>query len=258
MAGSLRSGPRPVHIMNERLAHAPGFFRTLGRIYRKDTLQDWKNPAGLVALLLFAQVLVAIYHYAMDDSVFRNPRNLNGIMLATLFFASTIQAGRNIHAETEAGALRVALMAPADASGYYLGKVFAIWQTKLVFIALYIPLYQLFLTGRFQLTGVGFGVPFIALGTAALSLAALGVMLAYIARGSRLKEILFPLLLLPSALPVFILTVDLLPTTRGAPDPVSSSVWAALPLGGIITLLAPAGLYCGLGSLLYYALAAEE
>jgi heme exporter protein B len=245
--------------MQQRLSHAPGFPATLWRIFWKDTALEWKNPAGFVALLLFALVLVAIYHYAMDDAVFRDPRNLNGIMLATLFFASTIQAGRNIHAETEAGALRVALMAPADASGYYLGKVFAIWQAKLVFIALYIPLYQLFLTGRFQWTVAGFGLPFIALSAAALSLAALGVMLAYISRGSRLKEILFPLLLLPSALPVFILTIGVL-KSAGAPKAAGNGagLWAQVPVEAIITLLAPAGLYCGLGSLLYYALAAEE
>lgn len=233
---------------DSRILAAPGFFLSLGRIYWKDTRLEWKNPAGFVALLLFALVLVAIYHYAIDESVFRTARNLHGIMLATLFFASTIHAGRNVQAEGEAGALRVALMAPADASGYYLGKVLAIWQSKLVFIAVYIPLYQLFLTGTFA-GGHAFWVPFATLASAGLSLAALGVMLAYIARGSQLKEVLFPLLLLPSALPVFILSVGVLK---------SSTAEGGIDLSAIITLLAPAGLYCGLGSLLYYMLAAEE
>lgn len=236
---------------NSRLATAPGFFLSMARIYWKDTRLEWKNPAGLIALILFALVLVAIYHYAIDESVFRTARNLHGIMLATLFFASTIHAGRNIQAETEAGALRVALMAPADAAGYYLGKVLAIWQSKLVFIILYIPLYQLFLTGLLS-GGNAFWIPFATLACAGLSLAALGVMLAYIARGSQLKETLFPLLLLPSALPVFILSVGVLKSSSGANND------GALDWAAIITLLAPAGLYCGLGSLLYYMLAAEE
>ena len=244
--------------MNTRLQNAPGYFATLWRIYRKDTALEWKNPAGLLALLLFALALVAIYHYAMEATAFRSVRNLNGIMLATLFFAATIQSGRNIHAESEAGALRVALMAPADASGYYLGKVLAIWQAKLIFAAIYIPLYQLFLTGRFALTPAGFVLPFMALALAGLSLAALGVMLAYIARGSRLKEILFPLLLLPAALPVFILTVDVM-AAGAAGSATNDWQWLeAVPISRIITLLAPAGLYCGLGSLLYYALAAGD
>jgi heme exporter protein B len=247
-----QSNPQP---RSPGSSEPPGFFVTLWRIYRKDTALEWKSPAGLVSLLLFSLVLVAVYHYAMDDSVFRATRNLNGIMLATLFFASTIQSGRNIHAETEAGALRVALMAPADASGYYLGKVLSIWQSKLIFIALYIPLYQLFLTGLIGANAAAFGVPFVGLSLAALSLAALGVMLAYIARGSRLKEILFPLLLLPAALPVFILTVDFLQNAQAATATVGL---AALPLRAMAPLVGPAGLYCAVGSLLYYAMASEE
>ncbi len=203
-------------------------------------------------MLLFALTLAALYHYAMDDSVFRDLGNLHGVMLATLFFAATIGSGRNIHTETEAGALRAALMHPADPSGYYLGKVLAIWQFQLLFLMIYIPAYQLLLTGRFSDRFADYWLPFTGLGLASLSLAALGVMLAYISRGSRMKEILFPLLLLPASLPVFILTTAFLADAR------DGGQGAMLTIPAILTLLAPAGLYCGLGSLLYYVMAADE
>lgn len=227
----------------------PGFWITLFRIYRKDTLLEWKSPAGLISTLLFAMVLAVIYHYSIEDTVFRNRANLNGVMLATLFFASSISASRNAFAETEAGALRIHLMSRCDPSGYYLGKVAALWQLQILFVLLYVPLYFIFLTGRLFQTAQEFYVPVLVLSLAALSLSALGVVLSYIARGNRMKEVLFPLLLLPVSIPVF-MAASL--SMRSLQADFSAA------FAPIIALLAPAGLYCGLGSLFYFILASDE
>jgi len=230
---------------------APGFFTTLARVCRRDAALEWRSPAGFMSALLFAATLSVVYHYAMAPGVFDNPRNLRGIMLATLFFAASLSAARNAAAEAEADALRAALLAPADPSGYFLGKTLALWTLQLALIAVYIPLYQWLLAGRLTDEPRLYLALFVILGLAALSLAALGVMLAYIARGNRMRELLFPLLLLPAALPVLILAADALEDIQAAAD-------FSLSLRAIIALLAPAGLYCGLGALLYSALAAEE
>lgn len=229
----------------------PGFFTTLARVYWRDAALEWRSPAGFLSALLFAATLAVVYHYAMAEGVFASPRNLQGVMLATLFFAASISAARNAAAETESDALRAALLAPADPSGYFLGKTFALWTLQLALVAVYIPLYQWLLGGRLPGHPGQYLALFVALGLAALSLSALGVMLAYIARGNRMRELLFPLLLLPASLPVLILAADALEEIGPAAD-------FSLPLRAIIALLAPAGLYCGLGALLYFALAAEE
>ncbi len=231
---------------------APGFWQTLWRVYKKDTVLEWRSPVGLFSVLLFAMILAAVYNYAMAESTFRQVRNLHGIMLATLFFASTIVSGRNIHFEKEGGALRNMLMSPADPAGYFLGKVAALWQLQIAFCVVFVPLYHLMLTGRppgwreFQL-------PLLFLGMAALSLAALGIMLSYVAAGNRLRELVLPLLQLPTSLPVFMLAADGLAVSSAAASGGEAFAW-----NHFLILIAPAAILCAIGCLLYHSMAADE
>ena len=237
--------------MSQSLASAPGFWLTLWRVYKKDTALEWKSPVGILSSVLFALILAALYNYSMLADTFKQTANLHGIMLATLFFSSTLVSGRNIHFEKEGGALRIMLISPADAAGYYLGKVLSLWQLQTLFCVIYIPLYILLLQGRLPANPSEVLVPGVFLALAALSLSALGIMLSYISSGNRMREIILPLLLLPASLPVFMLAADAMRQTfrngGGALDPAQ-----------ILVLLAPAGIFCALGSLLYYTLAADE
>ncbi len=231
------------------VTRGPDFFRSFWLIYRRDSMLERRSPAGFLSSLLFGVTLAVIYHYAMADSVFKDAINLHGVALASLFFTASIAAGRNVNSELEAGALRSAILAPADPAGYFLGKTAALWQLQILFCAAILPIYRLLLTGAPPELIREFFSPLLVLTLTALPLSALGILLAYIARGTRMKELLFPLLLLPAALPLFINAAHALQEiqTQIYPSPAA-----------ILALLAPAGLYCGVGSLLFFALAAEE
>lgn len=229
----------------------PGFWLTLWRIYRKDTRLEWKNPAGFISTFLFAVTLAALYHYSMDEKVFQNRYNLNGILLATLFFSSTIVAGRNIHFEKESGALRVVLMSPLDSAGYFLGKTAALFQLLIIFIILYTPVYFLLLTGRFVIRAEDLLIPCLFLSAAALSLSALGIILTYVASGNRMKDLILPLLILPASIPVFMLA------NQGLHDTLND-LTVESAVRHLIVLLAPGAIYCSIGCLLYSFVAADE
>ena len=227
--------------------HRTGFWETCWRIYKKDTILEWKSPAGILSVILFAFILAALYNYAMEADVFRNRRNLNGVMMATLFFSAVMLAGRNIQQEREGGALRVMLISPADPAGYFMGKVAALWQLQTAFILIYVPIYHFLLLGRIP-GGSDLVGPFLTLALSALSLSALGILLSYIASGNRLREIILPLLLMPAALPVFMLATDAL--GRNPKEGAS--------LGAYLILAGPAVIFCSLGCLLYHTLSADE
>jgi len=226
-----------------------GFFRTFFRIYRKDTRLEWKSPVGIFSVFLFALILAAIYNYAMEVRVFSNLGNLHGIMLATLFYSSTLMSSRNIQFEKEGGALRVMLISPADPAGYFLGKTAALWQLQTIFILIYLPVYYLLLQGNLPRDPFLMVPPLAFLILAALNLSALGIMLSYIASGNRLKEIILPLILLPTSLPVFMLAAD------GIREAAAKNFF---PWTHFLILLAPAALFCSLGCMLYHVLTADE
>ncbi len=225
----------------------PTFWQTFRAVYAKDTRAEWRSPGALVAPPFFALVLAAVYGYSLQPSVFVDTRNVNGVLLATLFFTSAFISSRNIQGEKEDGALRVMLLSPADPMGLFLGKAVALWQVQAAFALAYTPMYHLFLRGRWPDWGTALP-PLIFLPITALSLAALGVLLSYVASGNRLREVLLPLLLFPVALPVLLLCAD------------GMSAWAqsGFPWTNLITLLAPAILFLAMGSALYSYLASEE
>lgn len=226
----------------------PGFWQTFLLVYGKDTRVEWRSPGALVAPPFFGLILAAVYAYALDSTVWQNLANLNGALLATLFFTSAFASARNMQNEKEDGALRVMLTAPADGMGLYLGKSIALWQLQAGFAVVSVPLYHILLRGQWP-TGQLMLAPLVFLPVCALSLAALGVLLSYVASGNRLREILLPLLLFPVSLPVMILAVE---GMRGALSPgpfVWSSLWVAL---------APAAIFLALGSILYPLLASED
>lgn len=229
----------------------PGFWLSLWLLYKKESILDWRNPAGFLSLVLFALILAALYHYAMEATAFRGPRNLYGIIMAALYFLAAMAPGRAADLEREGGAVRILAMAPADLVGMYAGRVVALWQKLLLCIFVLVPAYHILLSGILPGGGANW-IAVVLLGLAALSLAALGVLLSQMAAGNRLKALLMPLVLFPSTLPIFIIAAGGLQALfREQGGPVAA-------VGNVTALLACAGLYCGLGSLLYAGMHAEE
>lgn len=230
----------------------PGFSRTLIQIYRKEVILEWRNPSGLVTVFIFSLVLAALFHFAMAEGVFDRRRNLQGAILVVLFFSSTIITGRNLHRDREWGALKITLLAPLDPAGLFLGKVLALWQIHALLALVFVPLLTILLSGRLPASGSELIITILLLLPASLSLAALGTVFSYLSSASRLREFLLPVLLLPFSLPVLMLAAQAL---RRAVPPKTAPI---LILSDLLIQLAPAAIFCSLGSLVFTTLAADE
>ncbi len=236
-----------------------GFFKTLFCIYRKDSLSEWRNPVSFLTSLLFAMILASVYSYAIHPDVFLYRRNFEGILLATLFFSSTLYSSQSLRSELEAGALRIMNMSLLDPSGVYFAKVIVRWQNQVLFLFFCLPVYFLFLQGGREIT---MGEPhsnfqerwlllLTCLSICAFSLSALGTLFAYISVDSNIRSILLPILLLPVSMPIFIFAIEFLE------DNQNFTSLFQIPFKSYLTLIAPAGLYGGIGSLFYFRLVSD-
>ena len=228
------------------------FVRSFFLIYTKDLKSEYRNPFGLFCALLFAAILAMVYSYALKPTVFREPQNFEGMLLASLFFSSTLSSLASFRSETEAGALRIMNMSCLDPSAVYFAKFLLHWQKQLLFIVLCIPIYSLFLLGSLDLSKESYFALLLCLALSALSLAALGTLMSYLSLESTSKANLMPLLLLPTALPVLLFALNFLSEAR------QSASFQNIALIHYLLLIAPAGLYAGLGSILYAQFSFEE
>ena len=228
-----------------------GFWVGVFLVWQKDTRYFLRHPFHLLGAILFSLILAVVYSYSIEREVFFRQFNFDGIMLSTLFFANTLLASQSFYAEGEGQVLRILHISALDAGSIYTGKLIAYWQSQLLFILICIPVYFLLLQGRLLAWEKDYDLYLpllICLSICALSLAALGTLLAAAAQGSRLQALLLPLLLLPSTIPVLLLGSQFLSKVRflGSLNELSLSYY--------LSLLAPALLYVALGNILYFHL----
>ena len=225
------------------------FRASLFWIYHKDSRHLWRRPWHLLSAILFAFILAVLYGYAIQRDVFLKQFNFDGIMLCSLFIANTLLSGQSFAAESETQALRIMHMSALEPSAIYLGKLIVHWQSQLLFISVSLPLYFLLLQGQLP-TSTALWLPlFICLTLCALSLAALGTLIAAAAQGVGAQVLLLPVLLLPQTIPILLFASQFMAQAR------QLTSWSELSWAYYLTLLAPAMLYTALGSWLYFHLA---
>ena len=131
---------------------------------------------------------------------------LAGFLWVTVLFAGLIAFARTFEVEREEAALDSMLLLPVDRSALFLGKALAnlvfVVGVEVLLIPAFVLLFSLPLEG-----GVGLLV-LIAL-MVDVGFVALGTLFAALAARTRSRELLLPVLALPSLVPVFIAAVEL-------------------------------------------------
>lgn len=194
-------------------------------------------PFGLVVLLLFA--------FALDPDRGVLRRVAPGLFWVTVLLAALLAVSRSFGLELENGARDGLRLSGLDSSALFLGKGAAIAVQLLVLEAL-------LAAGTVVLFDVDLGslLPLVlATLTATTGVAATGTLYGVLAAGTRVRETLVPVLLLPVVAPV------LLAATRSweaAIDGVPSDAWPWVALLAIF-----AALYTSIGMLAFGPLLEE-
>ncbi|MBI3914639.1 MAG: heme exporter protein CcmB [Chloroflexi bacterium] len=186
------------------------FFSHIIAIIRKDLLAELRTIEISSAVIFFALIVLVIFNFAFELQVgSQEIQTLGpGVLWVAFAFSSMIGLGRSISAEKDKGSLEGLLLTPVDRGAIYLGKV----ASNFIFTSIMEAITLVAFVILFNPTSLSLAViPYIILGT--LGLSAIGVLLAAVAAGTLIREVMLPVLLFPVSIPLFSAGVNL---TRNA------------------------------------------
>jgi heme exporter protein B len=211
-------------------------------LLRKDLRLEYRTRETIVAMVLFSVAVLILFEFTVGARIADTTRIAGGIMWATLALGAVLGVGRTWVPEREQRVLDAILVAPVS---------------RLVLLAARTTALVIFLAGV-QIVVVPVTVLFFASGSGPLSLvliagvcvladACIGIMgalLSSMSVFSRTRELVLPVLLLPSLVPVVI-------TAGGATDAVLGSTRQLAEYRGYCLFLA---VYAVVFALVAYAI----
>jgi heme exporter protein B len=177
----------------------------------RELLSEWRTREAISAALVFALLVLLAFNFAFDLRLETAEAVAPGVLWTTFLFAALLALGRGFARERDRGTLEGLLLAPVDRGALYLSKLLANTLAVLLVEAVSLPLFS-------ALYGVAFDWPRLALVAllGALGFCGVGTLFAAMASGTRAREVLLPVLLVPIALPVVIATVRATAAVVGA------------------------------------------
>lgn len=182
-----------------------GFVRAVWILLAKDLRLEIRSREILTSTLFFALLIVVIFGFAFQTQQVDLRTQAPGLLWVALSFSGTLALHRVVGIERENACLRGLLLAPVDRAAIFVAKVLA----TVVFVGLSAvaiwPMFSALL--RVPIAGC---LPQLALVTfgGVWGFAEVGTLLATLASGSRLREVLLPLLLYPLWIPIVVACVE--------------------------------------------------
>lgn len=168
----------------------------------KDLVTEWRSRDRVVAMGVFALLVVVILYFAAPPGIGPEARaHLPGLLWVAWIFAAVLGLGRSFAVELENEALSGLALAPVERGFLFLGKAAA----NFVLLAAV----QALAAGAFALA-FGLDLAPVALPLAGVALlggfgvCAIGTLFAAMAVRTATREVMLPLLLLPLLVPVLL------------------------------------------------------
>lgn len=171
----------------------------------KDLVLEARSRETLPALFVLGLLVLVVFDFSLDLAPEETGRFAAGILWVSIVFASVLALGRTFLIEREGSCIEGLLTSPLDRGSIFLAKLAVNTILLLAFEALLLPafalLYGVSLTAN--LPGL---LAVMAAGT--LGIAATGTLFALAALGTRAREMVLPLLVLPLQVPLLIAVVQ--------------------------------------------------
>ncbi len=171
----------------------------------KDLLIEWRSRDRVLAMGVFALLVVVIFHFAAPAGPAAGGEatreHLPGLLWVAYVFAAILGLNRAFALELENEALSGLALAPGERGWIYLGKAAA----SLVLLVAVQALAALAFALAFDLDLVPVLLPFSGIALlGALGLASIGTLFSAVAVRTSYREVMLPLLLLPLLVPVLL------------------------------------------------------
>ena len=201
----------------------------------KDLVTEWRSRDRVVAMTVFALLIVVIFQFAWPT---REPdevaRLAPGILWVTYVFAAVIGLGRTFATELENEALTALALAPGTRGWIFLGKAGASWVLIALVQAVTAGVFSLFFRVDLAVDPIGTGVIVLL---ADVAIASIGTLLSAMSVRSRFREVLLPVLLLPTLIPVLAAATAATATSLAGEGLGIEGVQPLVVIGGVYGIL---------------------
>lgn len=167
----------------------------------KDFREEVRRKENAASSFLFALLSLVLFAFALDPTRINLNLSGSGLLWLIILFAGSIFMGASFRKENENGTIYALLLGPCDRSAIYAAK----FLVNLVFILL-LEAFVLLLAAFFLDFRPGSGLPALVVVWIAVSVGYSAVGTLFAALMSRLRggEIIYPILLFPILIPLFI------------------------------------------------------
>jgi heme exporter protein B len=162
---------------------------------RKDLLLELRAKETLPSMLLIVVSALTIFHFALPHGT--GHQAALGLLWSALIFTALLGLTRAFVAEREQGMFDALILAPCDRSAIWLGKALAVLAFLVAAEVVALPAFAVFFSGIDGRTVA-------AVALADLGIAAVGTLFGAMAVAGRARELLLPLLFLPTAIPIVV------------------------------------------------------
>jgi heme exporter protein B len=171
------------------------YFSDVAALTRKDLLLELRAKETLPAMLLFVLSALTIFHFAL-------PRGTDetaslGLLWSALVFTALLGLTRAFVAEREQGMFDALILTPADRSAIWLAKAISVLAFLVAAEVVALPAFAAFFSGID-------GRTIAAVALADIGIATVGTLFGAMAVAGRARELLLPLLFLPTAIPIVV------------------------------------------------------
>lgn len=171
----------------------------------KDLVLEARSRETLPALFVLGLLILVIFDFSLALRPEDNARFAPGILWVSIVFASVLSLGRTFLVERENSCIEGLLTSPLDRGSIFLAKLSVNTILLVAFEALLLPAFSLL----YDVPLLAHAGPFLAVMFAGtLGLAATGTLFALAAHGTRAREVVLPLLVLPLQLPLLVAGVQ--------------------------------------------------
>lgn len=170
-------------------------------VMRKDLRIEMRSRVVVNQVFPFAAVVMVMFAFALDNDDVLS-RVAGGLVWLATLFSLIIIVQRSFAIDTQDGALDAQIVAGIDPAGIFVGKALAVMiQLITLEIVLFLAAVVLY---RVQVTSGGFVLLVTCVVCATAGLSFVGTLYGGLTAGTRGRETLLPLLMLPVVAPVLI------------------------------------------------------
>ena len=172
-------------------------------IGRKDLLLETRNKDVIVAVSVFALLVLMIFTFAIDINQVNAKLTGPGILWASIAFAGVTGLNRAFALELEGNTLEALMLAPISRDLIYAGKMFGnflfITAAQIIVIPIFAVLFNLAVL-RWEMLVVSL--------LTTIGFSAIGTLFAAMTIRVRAREVMLPLIFLPVVTPLIMAAVE--------------------------------------------------